>query len=30
VTVEDGAYVTCDKIKAEPTDAEGQPQDHDS
>ena len=30
VTVEDGAYVTCDKIEAESTDAADQPQDHDS
>ena len=30
VTVKDGAYVTCDKIEAESTDAKDQPPDHDS
>jgi len=30
VTVEDGAYATCDKIDPESTDAEVQPPDHDS
>ena len=30
VTVEDGAYVTCDKIEAEPEDAADRPPDHDS